>query len=295
VEDWLHPLLRALHYALLLGLFGATAFPPIGLRDVSRTFAGPLLTAAAFGAPAVSLALMLVSVAAMMGQPLADLAWPTVEAIAGGTDIGRAFLMRLGLLLAAALLVRKHPASAAVLYGLALVTLPWSGHAAVGEGTLGLAHRINDAAHLLAAGLWLGAIGWFAALAFCPSHTDESAHALLVAMRRFAPLGVLLVGLVTLTGLANGLFIVGLPTGTELFTIAYGQVLAAKLCLVGLMLLCAARHAALARRDLSSEPDGRGYTATLITVRRSLGGELLFAAGVIAAVAWLGLLSPSAS
>lgn len=294
MEDWLHPLLRALNYALLLGLFGATAFPPIGLRDVSRTFAGPLLTAAAFGAPAVSLALMLVSVAAMMGQPLADLAWPTVEAIAGGTDIGRAFLMRLGLLLAAALLVRKQPASAAVLYGLALVTLAWSGHAAVGEGMLGLAHRINDAVHLLAAGLWLGAIGWLAALAFCPSHTDESAHLLLAAMRRFAPLGVLLVGIVTLTGLANGLFIVGLPLGTELFAIAYGQVLAAKVCLVGLMLLCAARHATLARVALSREPDDQGYTATLIAVRRSLGGELLFAAGVIAAVAWLGLLSPAA-
>jgi putative copper resistance protein D len=295
VEDWLHPLLRALHYALLLGLFGATAFPPIGLRNVSRPLAGPPLTAAALGAPTVSIALMLVFVATMMGQPLADLAWPTVQAIVGGTDIGWAFVVRLGLLLAAALLVRKQPVSAAVLYGLALVTLPLSGHAAVGEGMPGLVHRINDAVHLLAAGLWLGAIGWFAALAFCPSHTDESAHLLLVAMRRFAPLGVLLVAIVTLTGLANGLFIVGLPTGTDLFAIAYGQVLVAKVCLVGLMLLCAARHAALARRELSRKPDGQGYTATLVAARRSLGGELLFAGGVIAAVAWLGLLSPAAS
>lgn len=46
----------------------------------------------------VSVMLMLTSIAAMMGQPLAALEGPTVEAMIFGTDVGWAFLLRMALL-----------------------------------------------------------------------------------------------------------------------------------------------------------------------------------------------------
>jgi copper resistance protein D len=100
-------------------------------------------------APLVSAALMLVGIAAMMGQPVTALEWPTIEVMVISTSIGWAFLQRLGLLLAAALLLRFSPIAAALLFALVLVTLPWSGHAAASEGLLGLAHCLNDALHML--------------------------------------------------------------------------------------------------------------------------------------------------
>ncbi len=288
-------MLRALHYALLLGLFGATAFPPIGLRDVKLPDIGHAVTGLALLAPLVSLVLMLVGVAAMMGQPLASLTWSTVESILGATSIGWAFLARLGLLVAAVPLTRSHPRVAALFYAAILATLPWNGHAAVSEGAPGLAHRLNDVVHLLAAGLWLGAIGWFTALSWRLRLNPETARWLLMAMHRFAPLGIGLVATVAVTGLANSLFIIDPWLASSLLTSTYGQALALKLALVALMLICAVRHSRISRQELSlPEAETQGHSQALAAVRRSLASELAFGLSVVAVVSVLGTLSPTA-
>lgn len=294
MEGLLELLLRALHYALLLGLFGATAFPPIGLRNIKLPDAVCLMTGAAVLAPLVSLALMLVGVAAMMGQPLASLTWSTVESIVGATSIGWAFLVRLALLVAAVPLTRSHPRVAALLYAATLATLPWNGHAAVSEGAPGLAHRLNDVVHLLAAGLWLGAIGWFTALSWRLRQNPETARWLLVAMHRFALLGIGLVATVAVTGLANSLFIIDPWPAYSLLMSTYGQALALKLALVALMLICAVRHSRISRQEVSlPEAESGGHARSLVAVRRSLASELAFGLGVIGVVAVLGTLSPA--
>jgi copper resistance protein D len=287
----LHPLLRTLHYALLLGLFGLTLFPLIGLRGVDHAKRWPGILAMAIAAPLVSAALMLVGIAAMMGQPVTALDWSTIEAMVLSTSIGWAFLLRLGMLIAAALLLRFSPIAAALLFALALVTLPWSGHAAASEGLLGLVHRVNDALHLLAAGLWLGAIGWFALLTAKARHRPSSARPLLTAMHCFAPTGIALVAIVSLTGLVNAHLIFGLDKTAGMLATPYGQLLLLKIVLVGLMLLCAARHASKVRlRVLAGEAAVPNDTAMLTALRTSLALELALALGVVATVAIVGML-----
>lgn len=43
----------------------------------------------------------------------------------------------------------------------AVATLVWSGHAGVTEGAAGTVHRISDILHMIAAAVWIGAIGAF--------------------------------------------------------------------------------------------------------------------------------------
>lgn len=293
MEEWLHPFLRALHYALLLGLFGLTAFPLTGLRGVYGPRASaPTITLAVL-APIISAALMLVGIAAMMGQPVATLDWPTVEAIVMSTSIGWAFALRLILLVAAVVALRNRPFVAAALYAITLMTLPWSGHAAASEGALGLFHRLNDGLHLLAAGLWIGAIGWYSWALHNAHKYTLSARPLLIAMQRFAPFGVVLVTVVTLTGVINAQLIFGLGNGRAILTTGYGQLLALKIVLVGLMLLCASRHAAIARNAVLAGNAPHAEPAKILAAARtSLVSELALALAAIGTVAALGLLSP---
>lgn len=302
MDDWLQLALRLLQYVLLLGLFGWITFRVTGLRAARWLDAeyGKNLTLIAAGlAPVVSAILMLASIAAMMGQPLVSLEWPMIEAMTLSTDMGWAFLLRTALLIAAfaALLVRRWAGGliAALCLGAALMTLGWSGHAAATEGMLGLAHRISNGIHLLAGGLWLGAIGWFLHLSVVAHRDPErmSAEELLVVLHGFAPLGVALVGTVSITGLINAQMIFGIEDSATTFTTAYGQLLAAKIAVVGLMLAFGAHNARTSRRSVVEGVDTDGdHSVALSTLCRSLTRELALGFVVLGLVAVLGMLSP---
>lgn len=305
MEGWLEPALRFVHYALLLGLFGWTAFRLVGLRSLDgleNVWSARALPAAAIAAPLVSASLMLVAIAAMMGQPLSALHWPTVEAMIVDTDMGTAFIARVALLIIglSALLLRHRigiasPIAAACFAG-ALLTLSWSGHAAATEGAIGTFHRLNNGLHLAAAGLWFGAIGWFVVLTGkVHRHADAVPTAsLLSTMHRFAPFGVALVGTVAVTGLINAEMIFGLENSVTVLTVGYGMLLAAKIVLVGAMLAFGARNAQIGRRSLRAGDDApTGDNAALGLVRRSLAGECALAFVVIGLVAVVGMLSPT--
>lgn len=306
MDDWLHPLLRFAHYALLLGLFGLLAFRELGLGRLAATGSLPelrgIVFAGAIVAPVISAALILVAIAEMMGQQVSALEWATIQVMVASTSLGWAFAVRLALLIAAigALAMPPKPwsrAAAAILLGLAIATLPWSGHAAANEGGLGLLHRLNDALHLLASGLWLGAIGWFAYLVLAAHRRpDRPATATLMeTMHHFAPLGATLVGIVAITGVLNAHFVFGLESTIVILGAPYGVLLVIKIALVGGMLLFAARNARLGRRAGRQSLDGQLAAAPLLPqLRRSLLAELSLAALVIGCVAILGLMSPMA-
>lgn len=303
MDDPLHLLLRFAHYGLLLGLFGLTAFRSLGLRHmaVGTRIGQGRHAAIAFAllAPFLSAALLLASVAAMMGQDIWSVEWAVVEAMIETTSIGWAFIVRSALLLFALFAMsarsRVHWARslAAILYGGALLTLPWSGHAAATEGGIGLLHRLNGGLHLLAAGLWLGAIGWFTVLA-CRAHRDPNRLApelLLNAMHRFRPLGIALVAIVALTGTINAELIFGLINSGAVMHTGYGQLLMFKIAFAGIMLVCAARHAAITRIHAAGKWSAVP-NATVAAVRASLATELLIVIAVLGIVAILGMTSP---
>ena len=299
LADWLHPSLRFLHYALLLGLVGLTAFRALGLQKLARSLGagrGVVVITCALLAPIFSATLMLVGIAEMMGQPLSMLDWASVEAMLLSTDMGWALIARITMLSLAALAIltkaRRGLTIAALFYGLAIMTLAWSGHAAATEGTLGLLHRMNDGLHLLAAGLWMGAIGWFLHLVIS-AHRNSNEIApepLLDAIHRFAPLGIALVTVVAATGLINSHLIFGLGNSVQVLKTEYGVLLAVKTILVVLMLLFAARNASIGRQ--SARAGINPTTTTLAALRASLAAELFLAAGVLAIVAFVGLASP---
>lgn len=303
MEDWLQPSLRFLQYALLLGLFGWAAFRVIGLRaadwlpvEDGRRIA---IIAAAL-APVVSALLMLASIAAMMGQPMAMLDWSMIEAMTLSTDMGWAFMARTELLVAGfvALVAGRKTVSlsiAALCFAAALLTLGWSGHAAATEGALGWAHRLSDGAHLLAAGLWLGAIGWLLHLTVI-AHREPgrvSALPLLTILHRFAPLGVALVAIVSVTGLLNAQLIFGLENSGATLTTSYGLLLAAKIAVVGGMIAFGAHNAWTSRRSVGTNMGTEQCDGVALTcLRRNLAIELTLGIVVIGLVAILGMLSP---
>lgn len=298
--------LRFAQYALLLGLFGWSAFWLLGLRSVDwlRADRAPgFAVLAALAALVVSAALMLISVAAMMGVPVVDLDQPMVEAMIFGTDMGYAFIVRSGLLFAglAAILALRNRREALVFaagcYGSALVTLGWSGHAAATEGGLGLFHRLNNGIHLVSAGLWLGAIGWFLVLTFrCYKESDETqTHALLKAMHAFAYMGISLVALVAVTGTINSHLIFGLPNVAAILATPYGILLAIKLALVAAMIAFGAYHARVSRGASRSVGHVVASPAQpLAALRRTLLTEFLLGLLVIGLVAVFGSMSPTA-
>ncbi|GGB62060.1 copper homeostasis membrane protein CopD [Blastomonas aquatica] len=302
--DWLHPALRFAQYAALLGLFGATAFHAYRLRELvgnTSTMRLRPIAIAAMAAPVISLAVMLVGIAAMMGQPLSELELETIKSMVFSTQPGWAFLVRTGLLMLAlaALLsikpmVPRHIAAASG-YGLALSTLAWNGHAAATEGALGLVHRLNDGLHLLAAGLWIGAICWFTTLVFAAHRHPDRARSerLRVAMEGFAPLGITLVSIVVVTGVLNAHFIFGLEKSLKVLGTPYGVLLAGKALLVAIMVMCAARNAGLVRSDRGVREEAAvGSDGSLRALRASLAVELLLATFVVGLVALAGLASP---
>jgi copper resistance protein D len=270
-------LLRFAHYAVLLGLFGLTAFRAIEMRGLglpNRPMR--MVVAVAIGSAMLSTALFLASIAAMMGQQALDVEWSVIEAMLLTTATGWAFVIRCALLLLAIVPVllgawwQRGYSVAALLYAGALLTLPWSGHAAASEGGLGLLHRLNDGIHLLVACYWVGAIGWFSILAI-RAHRGTGTlplRQLLCIMHGFRPVGLALVAVVTLTGIFNAQFVFGLASSAAVLGTPYGQLLAVKIVLVAAMIAFASRHAGLARqRDVL---DGH----VLAKVRGSLTAEL---------------------
>lgn len=302
---WLETILRFAHYALLLGLFGWTAFRLIGLRKligISQEWVGPWLSISAIAAPFISIMLMLVSIAAMMGVPFTALDWPMTEAMIFGTDMGRAFVVRISLLalgLCALLYLSRTERAlpiASLSYLAALITLGWSGHAAATEGAMGLFHRLNNGVHMVAAGLWIGAIAWFLLLTVKVhrQHNDVFVHALLSALHRFAPMGVALIAVVTVTGLINSQMIFGLANSAAVLGTNYGLLLLVKIVLVGGMLAFGARNAFVARDITNRDDCGRNEEdMALSAIRRSLAGEFMLAALVIGVVAIFGMMSPT--
>jgi copper resistance protein D len=112
-----------------------------------------------------------------------------------------------------------------------LLSLAWAGHGAASPGRFGVVHLSGDALHLVTAAFWPGALVPLAAfllLSLKLSQVDAIGLAASV-VRRFSASSLIAVAALALTGLLNGVFMVG--SFQALVTSAYGRILVCKVVL----------------------------------------------------------------
>jgi putative copper resistance protein D len=220
--------------------------------------------------------------AAFIGNGWGDAFNPqVVHDILTTTTVGEMWIVAAGgmVLLIVALALRRRIGLAAIAAAIALASTALTGHAAMEDGALGIAHRANDALHLLAAGAWIGGLVPLAAVLGGP-HTEGAS----TALRRFSTAGQWIVALVVATGIANTWLILGGPPGN--WSSPYQLLLALKLLLVATMIaLALANRYALMPRIAAA----RG---TLLAIRRGALIEFALGAAVVALVSAFGIFDP---
>lgn len=224
-----------------------------------------------------------------------------------GTQFGRIWELRavLIVLLAGCLALRRHTLTtpwlsvldfgAGLLSGGLLASLAWIGHAVGAEGGEHL-HLAMDAVHLLAAAAWLGALvplGFILAQARrspAPVWIDLARH----IIPRFSILGLVSVGNLIVTGLANAYSTVG--DSAHLIATSYGRLLLLKLGLFGLMLMIAAdnRFRLTPRLLATAGQDNTGFQPNAVgRLRRNVMMEIGLGAVILFIVGALGIMHPA--
>ena len=287
-------LLQYVGAAILCGssLFFVYAVPgPFG--EAQRRGAGRLLAGGAALLAASSL-LAIGFQASLFGGSLADgFAPQALRDVVAYLPLGKAALVRsiaagTALLLLALLPpVRGVWLAAGSLGIVATASLAWMGHAGASESSV---HLVADILHALAAAAWIGPLFSFALLTREARDAGQLAQ-LHVALRRFSTVGIPLVLVLLLSGLANSWYLVGAAGLGELPFDPYGQLLLLKLLAFAAMLALAAIN----RYRLTPGLQGQPGHAVIRQLRRSILFEGLLGVVVLGLVAWLGTLEPLAS
>lgn len=300
---------RLLLFGGLMLVVGIAAFALYALDNHERR--NPEITASLWAAQRwlcglnvlMSTVGMAILSANMFGVGLFELDLAVFRTMVLETDVGSAWLYRtasLALALAASFALAKRPEGAATTLvatgSIALASLVWSGHAGATEGISGLVHKASDAAHMIAAAVWLGALATFLVLLRPPSAGAGHDRLKLAArsLDQFARIGTACVAIIIVTGLINSQLLIGASNIGRSLAAPYGQLLAAKLLLFGLMLALAAANRWRLTPTLQAslvDPDANSVTA-IGAMRKSLFIEAAAAATILALVAWLGTLEP---
>ena len=175
--------------------------------------------------------------------------------------------------------------SAAVL----LASIALTGNSGSNTGPLAFQHRLSDAVHLVASGVWIGALVVFSRLVTFSVRDDRPDEMQMVhdALARFAGVGTAAVAILTLSGMTNpGFFRSSLDA-------AYGQLLLAKLGVFGAMLALAGANRFFLTPRLLGTLSGHGKLKIAINALRvSILLETALGVIVLAMVGWLGVLPP---
>ena len=234
-------LMRGLHLAASLSLLGAAGFSAWILpaaRAVPNTLR-LILSRLRWVSGALALlagaAWFTIQAAAIAGADTLPETWQALPVVAEHTRYGTMLTLRLGLLVVATLVgsTRSGLYPAIALTAIAVATQGYIGHAGAAPGMAGNALLLSEALHLIAAGVWLGALLplWLSL------RTLPLADAAAVCLR-FSPLGLACVLILTGTGFAQGLVLIGaIPA---LFGTPYGLIALSKIALFLLALVLAA-------------------------------------------------------
>ncbi|MEH3048667.1 copper homeostasis membrane protein CopD [Sphingomonas adhaesiva] len=246
------------------------------------------LAALALGGLILSATWLAASAAAMAGTPLLPPDTAVIGMLLHDTPIGAVLAARvvaIATMLALLALAPRTP-PLAIVAALAAATLAGVGHAGAGEGSAGWIHCIADGLHAVAAAGWFGAL-----LALTGGVARRvSAERSAMALHRFSLFGTVFVAVLVVTGAINTVMIAGWSGLPALASTLYGRLLIAKIALFGGMLLLAA-----ANRWQLTPRLMRDGAAALPALRRSLALETALALAIIALVAALGTMDPTAA
>lgn len=247
-----------------------------------------LLVALAAGGLALSAVWLMASAAAMAGTAILPPDPAMLRMLAYDTPIGTVLALRAGAITIVLMLLAVVPRTPALALAgaLAAATLAGVGHAGAGEGTAGWAHCIADGAHAVAAAGWFGALLALTGGVVGRASAERSAFAL----HRFAMFGTIFVAVLVVTGAINTVMIAGWAGLPTLAASLYGRLLIAKIALFGGMLLLAA-----ANRWRLTPRLARDGAEALPALRRSLVLETMLALAIMALVAALGTMNPTAA
>lgn len=296
-------------YVILMLLFGLPTFALYGLARAERPLGDVLplriwTICLALAGLVLSLLSIVAMTASMAGVPLFQTDTATVAMMITQTPMGSAWQARivallLVLFIAAAMGHRKTdiwPGLLALGGGLALASLAWTGHGAAGEGATGTVQLLADVVHLLAAGIWVGALAVLSALLFGrrAERGDDHYRMTQHALDQFATVGTIVVALIVGSGLVNAFILVGPPHILALGDSVYGQVLIAKLALFSAMLGLAALNRFRLTPMLGRMLGTNAVEPAIGRLRWSLALESGAGIGILGLVAWLGTLEPPA-
>lgn len=284
----LFAIVRAVHFASLMALFGSCAFVWIVKTQLGEELVLSRSLSVARGSAALATAILLVGfVAGEMTGHASTFDTAVIWHVLEGTLYGHVALLRVGLLAAFLLVAWLFPAArliaGAVTGGIALALLGLTGHAAAaGAPRFALLRAAIDAAHLLTAGFWLGGLLTLLSVVRRETH-DTVKHVAL--LRLFSRWGVGSVAILVAAGTINAIAILNVP-GMR-WSLAYITLLAAKLVLAALMI-------ALALTNRFGVLPGlvRGEKEAAETLPLTLSAELAGAILIIIIVGFLGLTAP---
>jgi len=226
----------------------------------------------------------------ILGESLADVclhggAW----SVLADTRFGWICCLRLALAVLLGLLMlapaRRAWSIAAAAAFLALPAL--ASHAGATPGPRGGVHVVSDAAHLLSAGAWLGALPAFVLLLWSARQRQKPGwydFATKVTYR-FSWLATASVGVLIATGIVNSWYLLGGPR--DLWTTDYGLLIGFKIILLAAMIAIAAVN----KFHLTPRLPAR---AALRSLQRNSLAEIGIGLGVLILVGYLGRMEPTA-
>ncbi|WP_236197223.1 copper homeostasis membrane protein CopD [Pseudomonas glycinae] len=284
MAELINILLRLALYVDLLLLFGLALFGLYSVDAVLRF--RPMLRGMALIGALLSVAGLVLMTRAMSGETEFAALWPYLQMMVLETNVGLAWTLRMIALIA--VMIGPGLWLASMAGAVALASLAWSGHGAMDNAW----HLLSDILHLLAAGAWLGAMLALILMARLDALCSEARiRSLADSVKRFEGVGAAIVLILSVTGVANYLFIVG-PTLGEVLLGSYGILLAIKVVLFGGMLVLAALNRFHLGPLLEQSLRAGQHQVAANALRRSVASELVIALLIVGLVAWLGTLSP---
>ena len=263
-----------------------------------------LLGALAVLGIALSALALIVLAASMSGVAPGDVDKASIDAVLTETSIGSAWQVRIVALLAIVWLsvigwrrLKLGLVFASTMGAVALGSLAWISHGASSEGATGWIHLVNNIVHLLAAGVWIGALLSLGLLLFRRTSAMSGEHVVLShrTLEGFSTVGTVVIALIVVSGLVNSWILIGPAGFPALFTTLYGQLLLTKLALFVAMLGLAWTNRSRLTPALATALRADDHKSAVQALRRSLMLETVVAVVILLLVAWLGLLAPPGS